>query len=345
MARSRCFFSARARPYAAVMVRMVSTWSFASYGNESAWPALASGGDPLDAVLEACRVAELDPSVDSVGYGGLPDADGQVTLDGCVMRSPSQCGSACGLRRHLHPAKVARLVMERTRHIMLVGEAADAFADAQGEPGLPPEGLLSPAARAAWEAWRQDPSDAAAGQQTRDGSLLRGGGGDIRPVDTGNPMTGALFRRELRWAGHDTIGSLACSTRGELAGACSTSGTPYKVPGRVGDSPIIGHGLYVDPAAGAATATGSGELIMGVCGAFLAVEEMRRGATPAQAARAVVERIAASYTILPHHQTAFVTMAPDGSWGAAALRDGFLVSVRGPEGMHVARPQFHLRDD
>lgn len=348
------------------MVRMVSTWSFASHGNESAWPALASGGDPLDAVLEACRVAEEDPSVDSVGYGGLPDADGHVTLDGCVMRSPSQCGSACGLRRHLHPAKVARLVMERTRHIMLVGEAADAFADAQGEPSVLPERMLSPAARAAWEAWRQDPSDAAAGQQTRDGSLLRAGGGhaggsggghaggsgggragggDIRPVDTGNPKAGALFRRELRWAGHDTIGSLACSTRGELAGACSTSGTPYKVPGRVGDSPIIGHGLYVDPAAGAATATGSGELIMGVCGAFLAVEEMRRGATPAHAARAVVERIAASYTILPHHQTAFVTMAPDGTWGAAALRDGFLVSVRGPEGTQVARPQFHLRDD
>lgn len=319
---------------------LVSTWSFAQRGNEAAWPALAAGGDPLDAVLEACRVAEEDPTVDSVGFGGLPDASGAVTLDGCVMRSPDACGSACGLRRHLHPAHVARLVMERTRHIMLVGEAADAFAAKHGQPA---RDLVAPAARAAWEAWRAHPNDAAAGQQTRDSSLLR-------PVDTGDPRSGALFGGagvggEHRWQGHDTIGSIALGCDGRLAGACSTSGTPYKVPGRVGDSPIIGHGLYVDPSAGAATATGSGELIMGVCGAFLAVECMRRGASPKEAAQCVVERIGSTYRIEPHHQTAFIVVAPDGQWSSAALRGGFLAACRDERGARLVPAEFVLRAD
>jgi N4-(beta-N-acetylglucosaminyl)-L-asparaginase len=313
---------------------IVSTWSFAQRSNEAAWPALAAGGDPLDAVVEACRVAEADPEVDSVGFGGLPDADGHVTLDACVMRSPSQCGSACGLRRHLHVAQVARLVMERTRHVMLAGEAADAFAQQHGEAE---QALLSPKARAAWEAWRADPSDKAAGQQTRDGSL-------IRPVDTGNPATGALFG-ERRWHGHDTIGTIAIARDGRMAGACSTSGTPYKTPGRVGDSPIIGHGLYVDPAHGAATATGSGELIMGICGAFLAVECMRRGASAANAAREAVERVAAAFAIEPHHQTAFIVVSPDGTWASAALRTGFLAAVRDADGARLVPAHFALRDD
>jgi isoaspartyl peptidase/L-asparaginase-like protein (Ntn-hydrolase superfamily) len=318
---------------------IASTWSFSARGNASAWRSLAAGGDPLDAVLEACRIAEEDPTVDSVGFGGLLDASGRASLDGCVMRSPAQCGSACGLRRHLHPARVARMVMERTSHVMLVGDDADAFADANGEPV---RDLISPDARAAWERWRAAPptaDDLAA--QARDRSL--------RPVDTGTPGAGALFgahlANERRWSDHDTIGSLAIGTDRRLAGACSTSGMPYKVPGRVGDSPIIGHGLYVDPEAGAATATGTGELIMGVCGAFLAVEEMRRGATPAQAARTVVERIGRAYRIEPHHQTAFVVMGTDGTVGAAALRTGFLVAVRTPAGERLAPPDFVLRDD
>ena len=318
---------------------MASTWSFSARGNAAAWAALASGGDPLDAVLEACRVAEEDPAVDSVGFGGLPDASGRVTLDGCVMRSPSRCGSACGLRRHLHPARVARLVMERTPHVMLAGEAADDFADAHGEPV---RDLLAPAAREAWERWRASPrgtGDAAA--QARDRSL--------RPVDTGDPAAGALFgahlRGERRWHAHDTIGSLARGRDGQLAGACSTSGTPWKVPGRVGDSPIVGHGLYVDPEAGAATATGTGELIMGTCGSFLVVEEMRRGAAPAEAARAAVERIGRAFRIEPHHQVAFVALGLDGTVGAAALRTGFLAAIRDGRGERLEPPGFTLRDD
>jgi isoaspartyl peptidase/L-asparaginase-like protein (Ntn-hydrolase superfamily) len=196
--------------------------------------------------------------------------------------------------------------------------------------------------REAWERWRTNPaaSDAAAAQ-ARDRSL--------RPVDTGDPTAGALFgahlRGERRWHGHDTIGSLARAPDGRLAGACSTSGTPWKVPGRVGDSPIIGHGLYVDPEAGSATATGTGELIMGVCGSFLAVEEMRRGAAPLEAAQAAVERIGRSFRIEPQHQAAFVVMGRDGTVAAAALRQGFLMAVRTPAGERLEPPGFTLRDD
>ena len=123
---------------------IASTWSFAERCNESAWPALAAGGDPLDAVVEACRVAEEDPSIDSVGFGGLPDADGAVTVDACVMRSPGSCGGVCAMRRHLHAAHTARLVMERTPHHLIAGDAADRFADRHG---VEARELVAPAAR------------------------------------------------------------------------------------------------------------------------------------------------------------------------------------------------------
>ena len=302
---------------------------------------LLAGGDPLDVAIEVVKVTEADPNDESVGLGGLPNEEGVVQLDAAVMYGPrGKGGAVAALENILHPCEVARLVMERTRHIMLVGEAADAFAAKHGQPA---RDLVAPAARAAWEAWRAHPNDAAAGQQTRDSSLLR-------PVDTGDPSAGALFggagvRGEQRWQGHDTIGSIALGCDGRLAGACSTSGTPYKVPGRVGDSPIIGHGLYVDPSAGAATATGSGELIMGVCGAFLAVECMRRGASPKEAAQCVVERIGSTYRIEPHHQTAFIVVAPDGQWSSAALRGGFLAACRDERGARLVPAEFVLRAD
>jgi isoaspartyl peptidase/L-asparaginase-like protein (Ntn-hydrolase superfamily) len=258
------------------------------------------------------------------------------------MRGPAECGSACVLRRHANPALVARLVMERSGHVMLAGPDADAFASAHG---VPERETLAPAARAAWEAWRAGAGGGTAAAQARDRSLLR-------PVDTGDPATGALFgagtgraRGEARWHGHDTIGTLALASDGRMAGACSTSGMPYKVPGRVGDSPIIGHGLYVEPGVGAATATGSGELIMGVCGAFLAVECLRRGATPLEAATEVVRRIGSAYAIEPHHQTAFIVLAADGRWSSAALRGGFLAARRSREGASLVPAEFVLRED
>ncbi|MDZ4754891.1 MAG: isoaspartyl peptidase/L-asparaginase [Phycisphaerae bacterium] len=307
------------------MPLIISTWSFASRGNESAWEILLRGGEALDAVERCCAVVDAAPDVDSVGFGGLPDASGRVSLDGCVMLSPSRCGSACVLKRHLHPVSVARLVMERTTHVMLAGDDADLFADAHGVAAAE---LLAPEARARWEDWtrsRQIPD------QSRD---------ILAPRRCDTPSNS-----EARWKHHDTIGTLCLDARGTLAGACSTSGTPFKVPGRVGDSPIIGHGLYVDPEAGAATATGTGELIMGVCGSFLAVEFMRQGMSPLEALRLTLERIRGSYVLEPHHQVAMLAMRPDGLWASAALRPGFRAAIRDDNGARILEPDATILPD
>jgi isoaspartyl peptidase/L-asparaginase-like protein (Ntn-hydrolase superfamily) len=321
------------------MPMIASTWSFSERCNEAAWPGLAAGGDPLDAVVEACRVAEEDPTIDSVGFGGLPDADGDVTVDACVMRSPEECGGVCAMRRHLHAAQVARLVMERTPHHLIAGDGADRFA---ARHGIEARELVAPDARAAWERWRSaGGDDGEASRQAIDRAL--------RPEDRGPGSAGALFggraAGEARWMHHDTIGTIAIGADGRMAGACSTSGVPYKVPGRVGDSPVVGHGLYVDPDAGGATATGTGELIASTCGAFLAVECMRRGASPLDAAREAVARIAAKRAIAPHHQAVIVAVAPDGRAAAAALRAGFLMAVRTPAGPRLEPPGWVARDD
>ncbi len=323
---------------------MLGTWSFSARAVEAAWPALSGGGKALDAAVAACTVAEEDPAVDSVGYGGLPDAEGRVSLDGCVMLAPGRAGSVAGLRRHRHPVRVARMVMERTRHLMIAGEDADRFADAAGELR---EEVLAPEAAQAWRRWmEQAVGDAlAAGtaverEGVMDASLAPG----PRPVDPGGG--GRLFQtQEMRWWGHDTIGLLVRDRAGVMAGACSTSGTPFKLPGRVGDSPIIGHGLYVDPAAGAAVATGTGELISAVCGSFLVVEGMRAGRTPEEAIRETLRRIEQAFSLEPQHQVAFVALRADGAHAAGALRKGFLYSRRDEQGTSVGEPAVVLRGD
>jgi isoaspartyl peptidase/L-asparaginase-like protein (Ntn-hydrolase superfamily) len=168
-------------------------------------------------------------------------------------------------------------------------------------------------------------------------------------MDGGVSADGRLFAAERgaeeRWRHHDTIGAIAIDAAGGLAGACSTSGTPFKRPGRVGDSPIVGHGLYVDPVAGAATATGAGELVMGVCGSFLAVECLRRGASPLDAALEVLQRIVATRTPEPHQQVALIVVRPDGRWASAALRPGFLTAVRDGQGARLEPPSNVLIPD
>jgi isoaspartyl peptidase/L-asparaginase-like protein (Ntn-hydrolase superfamily) len=324
-------------------MRIVSTWSFGLRANEGAWPHVEAGL-ALDAVEAACAYADRAPDIDSVGFGGLPDASGRVSLDGCVMLSPAKCGSVAGLRHHLHPVSVARRVMERTPHVMLVGADADAFADAEE---MPRAELLSDEARAAFEKWRREGGVV---DQSRD-SGGRLGFDPMRPVDRRHGEDGRLFGGasrpadglppdEAKWRHHDTIGCLALDAKGVLAGGCSTSGTPFKTPGRVGDSPIIGHGLYVDPEVGGATATGTGELIMGICGAFLVVEAMRRGASPEAAVREAALRLAKSYALEPHHQAAFLAMSRDGAVAAAALRPGYRTSVRDSDGARTQEPCF-----
>lgn len=323
---------------------IVSTWSFAQRGHRDAWPILASGGNALDAVERACITVEDDPEIDSVGTGGLPDADGSVTLDGCIMRSPRESGSVCAVRDYPNPVSIARRVMEQTPHQMLAGNGATQFAAAQG---FTTRDLLTAETRAKYAAWKAAPT---VEDQSKDRALLE----SLRPVDAGE--SGRLFRQssadaptdnddESRWSHHDTIGTLAIDEAGTLAGACSTSGTPYKLPGRVGDSPIIGHGLYVDPEVGAATATGTGELVMAICGSFLAVEEMRRGQTGADAIREVLERILNWFELKPQDQVALITLSPSGAWAAGALRPGFRVAIHTSERDEVVAPMFTLLDD
>jgi isoaspartyl peptidase/L-asparaginase-like protein (Ntn-hydrolase superfamily) len=322
---------------------LLSTWSFGQRANAAGWPYLTSASpSSLDAVEHACRASEADPHVMSVGLGGYPDRAGEVTLDAAIMRSPSQCGSVCYVRRFLHPVSIARLVMEKTPHVMLCGDGADRFAQLHG---MAPADLLTAAARSAWEKWltehvaarRADhiayfPSanieekkpldelaaavDASRGGASHDGRASQGAG-----------------------ASHDTVGVLAMDAAGGFAGACSTSGTAFKVPGRVGDSPLIGHGLYVDPQVGAAVATGLGELIMGVCGTFLAVEAMRRGATPLEAAVEVLGRIIESYPLREEHQVAVIALDRGGRWSSAALRGGYQTAVRTPGRDELVPPE------
>lgn len=317
------------KPLHSLQPLMLATWSFSARGCRKAWPGLETGGGALDAVCTAARDAEADPLVDSVGFGGLPDATGRMSLDACVMMSPERCGSVCAVSRHLHVADLARLVMERTSHVMLVGDGADSFADALG---MPRADLLSPDARLAWKRWRA-------------------GEAPTRPIDQGvdsgklflSPSSSAASPIGERHVPHDTIGVLAVDARGVMAGACSTSGLPFKLSGRVGDSPIPGHGIYVDPEGGGAVATGTGELVMGVSGSFLAVECMRRGATPLDAVREVLDRIDRRYKPMVHQQVGIIALSPDGSWSAGALFPGFAVTVVDAAGIRSVAPEWVLK--
>ena len=277
---------------------LLTTWPFGAAANTAAWPALAAGGAALDAVEAVCRHVELDPAVDSVGWCGLPDRDGAMSLDGCVMLDPARVGSVCAYTHAPHPVSAARRVMEASPHVMLVGAGADGFAR---EQGLPAGEVLSDSARAAHASWR------AAG---------------------GGPPSA-----------HDTVAVLALDDSGTLAGACSTSGMSWKLPGRVGDSPIPGHGLYVAPGVGAAAATGHGELAMGSCVAFLAVEELRRGAAPTEAVTTALERVRASHALDADEQLGMIALAADGRWGHAALRAGYASAVQDATGGVVSEPE------
>jgi N4-(beta-N-acetylglucosaminyl)-L-asparaginase len=312
---------------------LLSTWSFGLRGNVAAWPALAAGGSSLDAVETVCRVVEADEEVDSVGYGGLPDSDGTVSLDGCIMLSPARCGSVCAIRRHLHPVSIARAVMERTGCVMLAGEGADAFAAAQGFEAAE---LLAESAQTRWRQWKDRPKVI---DQSRDRGYAppppegARGGSASEPSDGSTGRDGALPP-----GAHDTIAAVALDRQGVLAGACSSSGLPFKLPGRVGDSPLIGHGVYVDPIHGAAVATGEGELIMGLCSSFLVVEQMRRGAAPLDAIVEALERYRSSYQLREHHQVALLALKRDGQWAAGALRSGYKTSVTSATRSEVVDP-------
>jgi isoaspartyl peptidase/L-asparaginase-like protein (Ntn-hydrolase superfamily) len=220
--------------------------------------------------------------------------------------------------------------MDTAAHVMLAGEGADAFA---GQHGFERADLIAPASREKWLEWK------------------RGGGRVDQSRDRGYEATSSPDAddarpdpEEGRWSGHDTIGALSIDVRGVLAGACSTSGTPYKMPGRVGDSPIIGHGLYVDPAHGAAVATGEGELIMGLCSSFLVVESMRRGASALDAIADALRRYPETYELKDDHQVGLLALQPDGTFASGALRRGFKVSVTDRSRSEIIEPDALILD-
>lgn len=259
---------------------VISTWSFGMPANEAAWQVLSTGGSSLDAVEAGITFCEEDPTVDSVGWGGLPDAAGEVTLDAAIMDHQGRCGAVGCLHRVRNAIKVARLVMEKTRHVMLVGEPATQFAF---DHGLQQTNLLSPQAGRKFDDWR-------------------------------------LNREADPEVGHDTIGMIAIDAAGRIAVGCSTSGIAFKHPGRVGDSPIIGAGLYVSPGIGAAVATGTGEEMMKVCGSYAIVDGMRRGLEPREAIAEVLMEIRRRHEGRADADVSFLALRMDGTYAGLTLR-------------------------
>ncbi len=269
---------------------VVATWRVPN-ATKKAWEILQDGGSSLDAVEQGCRIEEADINNTSVGKGGLPDRDGNVTLDACIMDKEGNYGSVVYLQDIVHPVSVARKVMENTPHVMLAGKGAKQFALSQG---FKSENLLTESSKKAWEEWKKK--------------------SEYKPI--------------INIENHDTIGMLALDKNGDLSGACTTSGLSYKMQGRVGDSPIIGSGLFVDNEVGAATATGMGEEVLKTVGSFLIVELMRQGKTPQQACKEAVMRIVKkSGNRYKDFQVGFIALNKQGEIGSYCIHEWFNYQV------------------
>lgn len=284
---------------------VMSTWAQNVKANKAAWDIISIKGSALDAVHAGVQVPEADPNDRSVGYGGFPDRDGHVTLDACIMDHLGNIGAVMGLEHIIHAISVARLVMEKTPHVQLVGDGALQFALQQG---FKKENLLTPQSEAAWKEWLQksqyDP---------------------LMVID------------ELQKAGvhnHDTIGMLALDQHGDLSGACTTSGMAFKMRGRVGDSPIIGAGLYVDNEVGAATATGLGEEVVRICGSHTIVEAMRHGYSPEEACKLGLERLIRmkGQDYAQKVQIGFIAINKAGEYGHYGMKPGVTVALHDEDG-------------
>jgi N4-(beta-N-acetylglucosaminyl)-L-asparaginase len=298
----------RAEIPTATLPRVVSTWDFGVAANKAAWKILADKGRALDAVEAGARVPEADLRNHSVGRAGYPDRDGRVTLDASIMDEQGNCGAVAAIEHIAHPISVARRVMERTPHVLLVGDGALQFAL---EQGFAKETLLTPESEQAWREWLKTAKyTPVANSEVRSYGAGPSGG---KPGDAHN---------------HDTIGMLAIDARGDLSGACTTSGMAWKLHGRVGDSPIIGAGLYVDNEVGAATSTGVGEEVIRNVGSFLVVELMRQGRSPQEACREAVTRIVKRKpAVAKDIQVGFLAINKRGEVGAWAIQKGFSYAV------------------
>ncbi len=289
---------------------VLSTWNFGLQANSAAWEILKNNGRALDAVEAGVKVPEGDPNERSVGYGGRPDRDGRVTLDACIMDENANIGSVACLEFIKHPITVARAVMEKTPHVMLVGDGALQFALSQG---FVKENLLLEESEKEWKEW----------------------------------LKTSQYKPIANIENHDTIGMIALDANGDLSGACTTSGMAYKMHGRLGDSPIIGAGLYVDNEIGAATATGHGEEVIRISGCHLVVELMRQGKSPQKACKEAVARIInltrKRNKNLKDIQVGFIALNKKGEYGSYCIQGGFNYAVHDATGNRLIDAEYFLR--
>ncbi len=298
---------------------VLSTWDFGASANDAAFARLKAGGTLIDAVEAGAMVPEADPTNHSVGYSGYPDRDGHVTLDAVIMDDAGGVGAVAALENTMHAISVARRVMERTPHTFLVGEGATRFAQDQG---FPQQSLLTPESEKAWRDWLKTAK--------------------YQPEANSEVRTRTPARTPIRTPGgaldHDTIGLLARTADGRMAGACTTSGMAFKMRGRVGDSPQVGSGLYVEAGVGGATSTGLGEEVTRVAGSARVVASMRGGASAQQACEEVVRHIARLRgDAIRGVQVGFLALDTKGNVGAFCLLPGFTYAVTDAAGTTTVR--------
>lgn len=295
---------------------VVSTWNSGIRANAAAWKVLKKDGRALDAVEEASKSAE-DEVTCCVGLGANPDRDGKVTLDASIMDEFSNCGSVAFLQHIKHPISVARKLMETSQHVFLVGDGAEQFAVENGFERLPSK--LSPTAEKAWKEWLKTSK--------------------YKPIinieNKGNKSLSSQtspYRLENNEFNHDTMGTIALDSKGNLSGSCTTSGMAFKLHGRVGDSPVIGAGLFVDNEVGAATSSGVGEEVIRICGTHLIIELMRQGYSPENACREAVNRIIKRNPAkMKDIQVGFIALSKKGEVGAYSIQKEFTFSVTNKE--------------
>lgn len=263
----------------------ISTWNTES-ANSTSGQLLAQGKPALDAIIEGVAIEEANEKNTTVGIGATPDREGNVTLDACVMSPEGNYGAVLAVENIVHVAALARKVMEETPHVIMASKGAEEFAYTQG---FKKQKLLTPASEKAWKEW-------------------------LKTSD---------YQPEINVENHDTIGMLAMDTSGKIAGVCTTSGLGYKMKGRVGDSPIIGSGLFVDDEVGAAVATGMGEEVLKTVGSFLVVELMRNGMSPQKACQEAIHRIVKKGDRYKDFQVAYIAMNKAGETGSYAIHEGF----------------------
>lgn len=271
-----------------VLPVVVATWRFHN-ATKAAWEVLEKGGESIDAIVAGCRVEEADLKNTTVGNGGAPDREGNVTLDACIMNKDGGYGAVVCMENIAHPISVARKVMEETPHVLLAGKGAEQFAV---EQGFKRENLLTENSKKAWLKWKEK--------------------SEYKPI--------------INIENHDTIGMLAIDANGDISGGCTTSGMAYKMAGRVGDSAIIGSGLFIDNTIGGATATGMGEEVLKTVGSFLIVELMRQGKSPQEACEEGVKRIVKLNPNYKNFQVGYVALNKQGEYGCYCIHGGFGIS-------------------